>query len=383
MVYGLLLFVCYVPLVELVLPRVPFLDVNLINFLFLALVLAFVLYSAMMKSFTIFSKWLLFMFIYSIVIVLSVAWSPRYSYDMRVFKDLFSSVFIPLTIAVIAFNVFRTDKSNLTKFVSGMYLAAVMISAVTLFQLLTGRADYEGYRAAGSLGNANGTAIFLNLMLPFMFWGVENKLVSRKFGLAAFLITVGGVLATISRKGMVSLVMLTFIYLFLSKRYSALVSAFLFFVIIGSALFTIPEVYNRFESREIQSELAGRGGMVSAGWDMFVGHPVKGLGYKGFHENIMRYRPVFATEKIDAHNNYITALANYGLLGFVPLLGVLLFPLLDAYRRRQYAGTSVAYLASALPFLFSAYFAGALFYNFTIMTLYYTLSAAVVAEIQA
>lgn len=383
MVYGLLLFVCYVPLVGLVLPRVPFLDVNLINFLFLALVLAFVLYSAMMKSFTIFSKWLLFMLVYSIVIVLSVTWSPHYSYDMRVLKDLFSSIFIPFTIAVIAFNVFRTDKSNLTKFVSGMYFAAVMISAITLFQLLTGRADYEGYRAAGSLGNANGTAIFLNLMLPYMFWGIENKLVSRKFGLAAFLITAGGVLATISRKGMVSLVMVTFIYLFLSKRYSALVSAFLFFVIIGSALFTIPEVYKRFESREIQSELAGRGGMVSAGWDMFVSHPVKGLGYKGFYENIMRYRPVFATEKLDAHNNYITALANYGLLGFIPLLGVLLFPLWGAYKRRRYAGMSVAYFASALPFLFSAYFAGALFYNFTIMTLYYTLSAAVVAEIQA
>ena len=119
--------------------------------------------------------------------------------------------------------------------------------------------------------------------------------------------------------------------------------------------------------------------MVLAGVDMFKKKPLYGWGYKGYYNSFGRYFKYSVRRKYNAHNNYVTALANYGLLGFIPFMGIFLYPLVKSFGKiwsnkdlqSEKTLAAITLLSIIFPFMCSAWFAGKLMYKPVITNLLY------------
>jgi hypothetical protein len=338
-------------------------------------------------DFAVLSKWTSIIAIYSIVVVASVSWSKYYSYDLVRFKFFFYSLFIPFSIATIALKLFR-DKDNLTIYIRYLCTASLIFSFINIYQLVTGQATYEGYRAGGAFNNSNASAVWLVLLIPTIIYGIEKKSIPKVFGYIVLAFSIGGVTCTMSRKGIVAMILSFFIYYSLSRQFKKVIISGIIFFFLTLIFAGYSLISQRFDQKKLLAQFRGRAEMVYAGWDMFKDNPVKGLGFKGFYENILKYRPKYTTKKLVAHNNYITALANYGLLGFIPLLSIFLYPLFISSKivlKRKHYGQeenirdmATICLSCLIPFMINAYFAGSLFYHYFIMPLLFTQCSFVI-----
>ena len=154
---------------------------------------------------------------------------------------------------------------------------------------------------------------------------------------------------------------------------------FSFIAVIASGSYIITQ---RFEEKEFMQHWTEKWEMTKAGWRMFETSPLIGLGYRGYYENYRRFNPNAHRDKYDAHNIYITALANYGLLGFLPFIAIFLYPLVKAIKilrsktrnpNSQILNKMAIICATSLiPFMLSGWFAGGLFYSPLGMSLLYT-----------
>ena len=99
-------------------------------------------------------------------------------------------------------------------------------------------------------------------------------------------------------------------------------------------------------------------------------------GYKGYYENFGKYFPYSPERKYDAHNEYVTALANYGILGFIPFMLIFLYPLFYAFKNLKYSGLqkemAILGIAVIIPFMLNIAFAGTAFYQQVLTSLFYT-----------
>lgn len=143
-----------------------------------------------------------------------------------------------------------------------------------------------------------------------------------------------------------------------------------------------PLIAQRFTKEKIDVQFKGKWAMTLAGWDMFLKHPAKGLGYKGYYNEFGSYFKESGRRKYDAHNNFITALANYGLIGFIPFLGIFLWPLGKSILTLRHLGKAthtperlkhITGIAILIPFMLNAWFAGGLMYLTTVTTVLYAL----------
>jgi O-antigen ligase len=248
----------------------------------------------------------------------------------------------------------------------------------------------EFIRTTGTRGNSNSLAIALVFSIPCLLYAAEKKIISPKLCTASFILITTGVICTVSRKGLIALVLSIILYYFLSKRYKRVLALIIGIAIVSVLLSGVSTVSHRFEKDELEFHLSGKWAMTLAGWDMFLNNPGAGLGYKGYYDNFRKYFPYSPYKKYDAHNIFITALANYGLLGFLPFIGIFLYPLLLAFKslrnqNRDPSGLNTSGFAkiaicSIIPFMVYGSGAGGGFQNTVSVSLLYSNAALFLAN---
>jgi len=383
-----IIFIYYRLLIE---PFIPtfFSDISFSWLFFYALLLIFPFKFTIKPDFRIFNRWIVILIVYYLVVILSVLWAPQYSYDLFTLKRLFARNIAPLLIAVIAFYLF-TEKDNVHLYIKHTCIVSVVISMIGIFQMIVGSSViYGDVRSTGTFENPNGLAIFLVLTLPCLIYGIESKIVSRKWGWLATAIVIGGIISTVSRKGIITAVIAFFIYYMLKKQFKKiikLVAAIAIFAVIFSGYIVIS---HRFTQEKMIHDIIGKTNMAYVGLEMFTEHPIIGLGYNGYFENFGKYFPKSYVLKYDCHNEFVTALANFGLLGFIPFMGIFIYPLVFSVKILCQKGTmlnkehsrdmAVICISSVVPFMLSAYFAGGLFAQWPLIFILYTNIALVLA----
>jgi O-antigen ligase len=206
-------------------------------------------------------------------------------------------------------------------------------------------------------------------------------MVSRILGLIFSVFLVGGIICTVSRKGMATGIIAFFIYWYLKRKYKEIIVLGIFVVILGFILSGYAIISGRFSKETLDKQFTGKCAMTYAGWQMYKESPLIGLGYEGYNDNFGRYFPWSDKDKYDAHNIFITALTNYGLIGFIPFLCIFLYPI-SAARKTLKEGNSnisdstskdlaIICISSVIPFMLSGWFAGGLFYTPAVIILLY------------
>jgi hypothetical protein len=373
--YIVILF--YAPILGMFMPSTNFgagiPDIDIVRFLFyIFLMVTLMEISYTKKGLKIFSRWIAILCIFSSVVFASISWS-NYSYGFYIFQELSWKVLAPLFIAVIAQNLFKS-KNNVDLYIKNIFICAGILSIICIFKVIFALASghiYFRIGAAGTFSNPNSLAIFLVLTIPCIIYGMQSRIISKSLSKIVIALVICGILFTQSRKGFAGMLISFFLYFFLTKQYKHLfllfiLSSILIPIIIGFATFS-----HRFSQKNVIEHIEGKHNMVLAGWDMFKASPVIGHGYKGYNRLFSRYFPR-ARKRYSAHNIYITAIANYGIVGFIPFISIFLYPLFSAAKAirgnnesttvysRQMAAICISSLA---PFMLSGWFGGGLFYQ--------------------
>ena len=359
------------PIVDIFLPKTNFgvgiPDFDATRLCSYLLLLIFIFETAINKRVKLINGWILSILCFTIIKCASPMWSKWYSYNTQVLQNLFDSAIIPLIIALIALNVFHS-KENIQKYMKHIIIAALILSVISIYQFVFNLSD----RASATMSNPNGLAIYLVSSLPFVLYCIDKKLVSNKVGLLTSLLIIGGILGTVSRKGIGTMIICFMLYYLLQKQFKKVVISFTVFTLLALSLSGYAAISKRFTGAELEEQFQGKWNMTVAGFIMYKEKPILGNGYNGYFERFGEFFPNARIKKYDAHNEFITALANYGIFGFIFFMAIFLYPLNYARKvlKRYYRGQlsslvqknmALICICTIVPFMISAFYAGALF----------------------
>lgn len=202
-------------------------------------------------------------------------------------------------------------------------------------------------RAAGPIGDPNYFAQILLIPLPvaIVFAVIERRWALRLLAALCAALLVSAIGLTYSRGGAVGLgVVLLLIALLLRVRPPVIVAGALCLLLLLS--FVSPDFFGRVASiidvRHIGSEqgvqdrsFAGRLGENLAAWNVFIDHPIFGVGPDNFIRYYQEYADeigmLFHAEDRPAHNLYLSVAAEMGLVGLIVTLAVMTIPLVQLW----------------------------------------------------
>lgn len=403
LIKAYILFVCYVPMLFSLLPKVGE-DINVVWLVFFMLPLGILSHAVIKQRLKFLNLWIFILAYFSLVVCASILWSSFRSYDLYTVKRLFGHLFVPIIVSIGAFNLF-SEKANIHSFARHISYSALILSAINIYQFISrsghqaqieiaryakehsqyeiSRFAVEYSRVSATFDNSNALAIFLCLTFPIILYCWNKRLFSGMMSNILMIAVAAGIATTGSRKGIVSLALSVALYCFMARKFKQLLFIGIIAVTLGGFVAGRSQVLQRFDEQKVQEEIGARWGAASLGLKMFAESPLIGLGYQGYFDNTLGYRGTKIGRRGDAHNVYVTILANFGLLGFLPYIAVLFYPLIVSIRRflrasgkgevnhsREMATISISAL---IPFIISAWFAGGLLDNWQALNLLYTI----------
>lgn len=297
-----------------------------------------------------------------------------------------------------------------------LLMTGAFLGSISVFQYVTGTFDnvYWGfgqvqignivgetsdYRLGGPIGDGN---YYAQIMLIFMPLAFDRLLHGRRIGLRLFAsyalaVTVLTVVFTFSRGAFLGLmVMGATMVLFLYPRPGAILLS----VVLGLAVlrFAPAHYFERVETilqflpgvaeaPVDELSLRGRTSENTVAWQMFMDHPVLGVGLNNYNTHYQEYSRKLGLdmrrEERSAHNLYLEIAAEQGLIGlgaFGVLLGFLFHSVYSARQRFLKAGRpDYARMATALGVAMVGYLIAAIFLHDAYPRYFWTLSGIILA----
>jgi O-antigen ligase len=223
------------------------------------------------------------------------------------------------------------DAADLRRYVWGMMVGSAVVIAFGLYAVAVHLPTLAGGRAGayGMYENHNDYTFLIIQVLPFAYFYLPlcRRVLARAFLIALLVGCVCGVVLSLSRGGVLALVLECGIILWLRTRGTRRVAAMLVFAALGAAA-----IVHQFAARE-----ANQGATYSeeqAKWERFelwraagnayLANPILGVGSRRFSEFSQRYGEISHDDRGKvAHNTYIELAADSGTLGFGAFLMML------------------------------------------------------------
>jgi O-antigen ligase len=370
--------VCYGPIVGSLLPKTKFgsglPDLDLVRICTILLLIKF-FFDVLKQGAVRINKWIVVVLVYSCNVFASVSWTDAYTYDARQFSSFFDMLFVPLFIAVVGINIFQ-NYENRRQYARHITIAACILSIMSAYEAFYDLSTFTGVtRAASTLGNPNLLAIILVLWVPLILVSEREKWLSKKTSIVIQALILIGIIGTVSRKGLTTWFITYLLFYYFNNEKNKVI----LMCILGGGGFLLLLAYSstvatRFSQEDVQYNLDAKWNMMMAGLTLFLEKPIIGYGYNGYYENFSRFFKYSWEKNYDAHNEYVTALASYGIIGFIWFVSLFLTPFFDLLKRvkfnkpntqpktisvdRQFHIMGISLIP---PIMMSTFYAGALF----------------------
>src|SRR5262249_4833186 len=228
-----------------------------------------------------------------------------------------NDTFIKTVIIFILIIGLINTRARLRSMLSLTVICGAWLAIFAIKNYATGNFVLKGERIAGIVGgifgNPNDLALALNLLIPL---AVTLALISagsaRLIYLVCALVMTAGVIVTFSRAGFITLVALLGIVVWKlgrGKRVSAALASMVASVVLLATLSTAykPRLSSIFDQSKDQTGSAQqRSELLKRGIDLFVRHPIIGLGMGNFH--------IYSIKEKVAHNAYVETAAELGAI---------------------------------------------------------------------
>ena len=383
--FLLVLLLCYIPIIDVFVPKTNFgqgiPDLDAVRITSYLLIICFLFECALFKKVRLNNTWLIMIASFVIIKALSPIWSIASPYSIHIAQEIFNSTILPLLIAFIALNILNFQH-NIHQYLKHLIYSAVILSVLAIIQQIFGLSTFFGItRAAATMNNPNLLAIYLVAALPGLLFFQKAKIMPRTMSWLYLAVILSGILSTVSRKGTIGAIICFFLFFFLQKQYKKLLLSFLAFAVIALSLSGYAVITERFAGAEIKRQLAGKWRMTLAGLSMFEDRPIIGNGYNGYYQRFSEFFPKNSRKHYDAHNEFVTALANYGIIGFFFFCLIFAYPLMYALPRikspppnnqaHAQSDLAIVSICTLIPFMFSAFYAGYLFSQVVVVFIFY------------
>jgi putative inorganic carbon (HCO3(-)) transporter len=253
---------------------------------------------------------------------------------------LFQDVFVKIIILYVLILNLVTSPARAASTMTTIAVACASLGVYALQAKLSGQATIEGSRAGfvGLLGDPNDLALCLLMAMPFLASAVmETRGRQRWFYWALLLAVVSGIVSTQSRGGFMGMGAAAFILLREKVKSRAMQFGIL---AVGMAVLMAASGMSKRssgggEGDGLDESAQGRLDAWKAGARMLKARPILGVGYDRFADNY----PTYVTDaviwgKLEAHNSFVKAGAETGLVGFVPFMAMVVISFKSASRVR-------------------------------------------------
>jgi putative inorganic carbon (hco3(-)) transporter len=333
---------------------------------------------------------------YGIIVFTSLLYAANFDKAANAVSDFLKDGIITVLIVLLLQSgpLFR-------KVIWALVLAGAFLGAISLIQYLTGSYDnlYFGFaqapylniagetsgnRLSGPIGDPNFYAQIMVVLVPLAFFRMmdEKNLLLKilaAFSLGLISLTV---MLTFSRGAFIALGLVAVFYLFYRKpRFVELLLLLVVMIIIVQFIPTtylerISSITDIFQGKQASTDVSfrGRTSELTAAWNMFVDHPLFGVGVQNYSVFYQQYsRRIGLDPRIEArdpHNLYLQVAAETGISGML-VFGIVLWTIFrcinDSWNLLRKAGEKeyadmvfsfglclVGYLSAAL-FIHAAY----------------------------
>ncbi len=211
-------------------------------------------------------------------------------------------------------------------------LGAAVSAGIAMSQAAVQGTFDTSIRAAGLLGTNSSARYFAVAFVLFVYLATSSKGLWRLLAVGGAAVVVGGEAATLSRSGLVLLVIAIALLLWDRLRAGRRRQVF---AVVGAmlvAVFLIPKSYLSVEipsfGTSVNAESNDASAIIrlqlwSAGYHMWEDHPLDGVGIGAFNQELLTYAP-YDLPAIDyntgAHNIYVAVLAETGVVGLAIFL---------------------------------------------------------------
>ena len=224
-----------------------------------------------------------------------------------------------------------TDEATLRRYVWGMMCGSLWIVAWGIYAVFNGLEGENGGRAGayGMYENHNDYTFIIVQALPFfyVYWRSETGFLRRTFLLAGFLACVVGVFLSLSRGGMMALVLeFALIVIYTMKPRTRLFVLPLVAALGAGAISYqyLKRAQNQGDSYTAEDAESSRYELWQAGGEMIKQHPFLGIGSRSFGEYATDYGEISHDNRgKNSHNTYIEVTATSGFIGLICFLGML------------------------------------------------------------
>jgi len=216
------------------------------------------------------------------------------------------------------------DARSLRRYVWGMMLGSAVVVAFGLYAVAVDLPTLAGGRAGayGMYENHNDYTFIIIMVLPFayLFLRVSRAWLAKLLLLALVAACMAGVVLSLSRGGILALVLECALILGLTTAGKPRLLA-----LVAVALIASPVITYQFNAREenqqgvyTQEDAANsRYELWRAARNMLVAHPILGIGSRRFKEFAQDYGEISHDNRGKvAHNTYMEVAADTGILGF-------------------------------------------------------------------
>lgn len=224
-------------------------------------------------------------------------------------------------------------------------LLGIFITVVNgLWQFANAALDTSFFRATGLVGNANAFSVYatVGVVIAYFFYQVEQTPIRRNLFLSVMILSIAAIIISGSRGGFLFLVVIMIFLVWRMARELGNRMKFTIFILaaFGALSMSLPDTYfDRIlqipQNILSQDDTVGTRLMLwEAGVRMWQTSPVFGVGGGAFAPLLLEYRPegYLRNRATTAHNMYITILAENGIAGIVPFIGIIVFTIIILWR---------------------------------------------------
>ncbi len=262
-------------------------------------------------------------FVYLTIFIITQVISVYYSgvSSMLAEFDYWNVYLLFVAISIVLIN----NYAALERYVWGMIIGSMVIVFYGIYAVYAGLPAAVGGRAGayGMYENQNDYSFIVIMSIPFIYtyWKTQTGRLKRLLLLIFMLASVYGVFLSLSRGGMLALVLeagLIVIFTFDKKKQFG----YLFLLLLLGAAAIAYQFVAREENQagvySLDDSEYSRMELWKAGKNMIINRPLLGIGSRRFGEFSQEYGEISGWDKgKNAHNTYIEILATSGLIGFV------------------------------------------------------------------
>jgi hypothetical protein len=223
-----------------------------------------------------------------------------------------------------------SNEATLRRYIWGMMCGGLWVICWGLWawmwhpDLLAANGGRAG--AYGMYENHNDYTFLIVQILPFVYvyWRSDKGFVRRTFLLAGLIACIAGVALSLSRGGMLALVLewLLIVIYTMTKRARLVLIPIVLILGAGAVSYQYAaRAANQGEGYTAEDAESSRFELWEAGENMILHHPVLGVGSRTFGEHAPEYAEISHDNRgKNAHNTFIDITATSGLLGIISFL---------------------------------------------------------------